>query len=300
MGGGSYSREAFTSFSTARGYDHKAPEEVINKTEVEKDFLPPNFKNGIREARDSADHPLSTPIIVAGDVTGSMGKLAGLLLKEGLNAFVEAIYARKPIPDPAIMGMAVGDVDFDQVPIQCTQFESDIRIIDSFSKLFVEQGGGGNSTESYSLPWIIAAGMCRTDAWEKRGEKGVLFTYGDEEAPKVMDGVSLKKFLGFQQASAGIDPQRALDLASNMYDCYHLIIEEGRHCRAFPDRVKSSWRNLMGENVILVSDHHKLAEIMVSIIEVRAGRSKDDVVGSWGTASGVVQHALASLPEARA
>jgi hypothetical protein len=295
MGSGRFTPSDFKSYATSRGYDHKRPEDVINTRTVNKDFLAANFKNGIRESRDSADNPNSTPIIVAGDVTGSMGRYAGVLIKEGLAKFAVEVYGRKPVSDPHIMGMAIGDVECDSTPVQATQFEADIRIIKQFEELFVEGGGGGNRYESYHAPWVLAALKVETDAWKKRKQKGILITYGDEQTPGTLTRDQAKRFLAVDLQS-DLTAKEALQLAQRTWDVYHLIIEEGSHCSAYPDAVINSWRDLLGQNAIRVSDHQKLAEVMVSILQVRAGVDKAAVVGSWkGDTALVVSRAVESL-----
>lgn len=298
MGFGRYDSDDFARYSTTHDFASKSADEVTNKSTVVEEFLPHNFNHKMRESRDSELNPSATPIIVAGDVTGSMGSIAGELIKKGLDGFFEAMYDRKPVTDPHIMGMAVGDVQAgDRVPIQCTQFEADIKIVEQFHRLYVEGAGGGNSTESYSLPWFIAATMCRTDQWEKRRQKGVLFTYGDEEAPITLTPEHIRTATGVGVQS-NVEPEHALRAASAMYDVYHLVIEQGSHCRYAKDAVYESWRKLLGQHVIPVKDYTQLAEIMVSIMELRAGKTHTEVSTSWGKlhTADVVTQAIRVLP----
>lgn len=296
MGGGNWSSRDFLRYATVSGYDKKDVTQVINTSKVEPDFLPTAFKNGRRESRDSNDNPRSTPIIVAGDVTGSMGRLGGFLIKDGLSTFATELYNRKPITDPHLMGMAVGDATCDLYPIQATQFEADIRIIQQFEKLFVEGKGGGNDSESYHLPWICAAMMTELDSFEKRGEKGILFTYGDESVPKPLTPALIKRFLGLD-VEAPISAEEALTMVSRLYDVYHLIIEETGFCQRNRDKVVGAWTDLLGQNAIPVEDHTKLGEIMTSILEVsRKGLDADTVSKSWkGDTAIVVSKAINGL-----
>jgi hypothetical protein len=296
MGGGSWSDRDWKDHAVSSSYSSRSVDDVINTKKVDNEFLPTAFKNGRRESRDSTDNPNSTAIIVAGDVTGSMGRLAGLLIKEGLAAFATGLYDRKPITDPHLMGMAVGDARYDRVPLQATQFEADIRIVQQFEKLFVEKGGGNNNSESYHLPWVCAALMTDLDCFEKRGEKGILFTYGDESVPPPLTRDEIQRFLGIS-VEADISAEDALTMVSRTYDVYHLIIEEGSFCTRNRDMVVSAWTNLLGQNAIPVADHSKLAEIMTSILEVsRKGLDADTVSKTWkGDTAIVVRKAIKDL-----
>lgn len=58
-------------------------------------------------------------------------------------------------------------------------FESStIAINQCLSRIYLE--GRGNNGESYLLPWIIAGNHTSIDSYEKRNQKGFLFTVGDE------------------------------------------------------------------------------------------------------------------------
>jgi hypothetical protein len=288
MGAGSYSTSDWAAYSTSRNYANQRPEDVINTSTIDADFLPKNFKNGRRESRDSAEHPRSTPIIVAGDTTGSMGKYAGMLIKEGMARFALALLDRNAVSDPQIMGAVFDDVKAwrGNGVIQATQFESDIRINQQFEKLKVTGQGGGNHGESYDLPWMLARTCVVSDAWEKRGERGVLFTYGDEPAPHGLTASDVALAFGQQvRLPASLTPRQILDAARERWDVFHFVIEQGDYCSDARGkaRVYDSWRVLLGERVIPCPDASLLAELMVSTIEItRQGREPEDVAATWG------------------
>lgn len=255
----------------------------------------------MRESCYSALNPQATPIIVGLDLTGSMGMLAEILLKRGLGTTFEEILARKPIPDPQMMVLGLGDIRYDRAPLQATQFEADMRIADQIQKIFVEGGGGGNSTESYDLAWWFAATRTKTDCWDKSRRKGFLITVGDEEPPESLPKRLMKEKVGadLQADLASVD---ALAMAQRRYHVLHVVVEEGNHARAVgPHDVAARWSNLLGQNVLLLSDHTKLAEVIVSAIEVIQGRDAASVGRSWsGSTAMVVARALTNLPVGRA
>jgi len=81
-----------------------------------------------------------------------------------------------------------------------------------------------------------------------------------------------------------------------MYDVFHIIIEEGDHARHHLARVQNSWKELLGQHVLSLKDHKKLAETVVSTIEVVEGRDAKQVTAKWGSA---VYDAVKHLPRSR-
>jgi hypothetical protein len=277
----------------AASTSRKTTDAVFASRSLDKDLNP--FEVVTRESHDSALNPESNAIIVGLDVTGSMGMIADALARKGLGVMVEEILARKPVSDPHILCMGIGDVLYDRAPLQVTQFEADIRIAEQLERLWLEKGGGGNACESYNLPWYFAAMHTSIDCFEKRGKKGYLFTVGDEEPPRDLSAKAIAHFIG-DQAQRDFDSGELLTMVSRMYHVFHVIVEEGSHARHNPHGVRNAWTHLLGQRVIGLADHTKLAEVIVSAIEVNEGRDRDQVVESWSRKTAmVVQRAVGSL-----
>jgi len=249
----------------------------------------------MRESRDSDHNPLSTPIIVGVDVTGSMGMLAETLVKRGLKPLFEEILDRKPVTDPHVMAMAVGDAWCDQAPLQATQFEADISVARQIQDLWIEGGGGGNSYESYNLPWYFAATKTASDAWEKRRKKGYLFTVGDEPCPPVLEAKHIRSVFG-EGMQYDMPTEDVLAMVERTYEVFHVVVEEGSYARSRLDQVMDSWVPVLGQRVLRLSDHERLSEVIVSAIEVTEGANVRDVAASWSRETGdVVAKAIAPL-----
>lgn len=266
---------------------------IFAKRSMSPDMDPANVS--LRESCDSEANPNSTPIIVAVDNTGSMGILAENLIRVGLGVLIEEILNRKPVTDPHVMFMAVGDAWCDQAPLQVTQFETDIRIADQLSDFWVEGGGGGNDFESYNLPWYFAATRTKCDAILKRNKKGYLFTVGDEPPPPKLLAMHVKKFMG-----GGLQrdlPTRAvLAMASQSWEIFHIMVEQGNYFTSHPDKTRKSWQELLGQRALPLSDYSKLAEVIVSTLEVMEGADAAKVASSWsGGTELVVRNCLSGL-----
>lgn len=272
----------------------KKTDEIFTSTHLKDEFDPKNIE--LRESRDSDINPCSNAIIIACDVTGSMGMLADNLVRSGIGTTFEEILKRLPVTDPHLMVMGIGDVTCDRAPLQATQFEADISIAKQLEEIYIEHGGGGNCWESYNLPWYFAAERTAIDCFEKRGKKGYLFTVGDEEAPAPLTRAQVKKVMNAEMQMDEIANRDLLTMVGRKYEVFHIIVEEGSHARANGDKVRRSWTDLLGERAIPLADHTKLSEVIVSAIEVAEGRDKDAVASSWdGDTSLVVARAVKGL-----
>lgn len=291
MGSGRFDAQTYASF--VRTSSTKTTDEIYSSRTLNKNLDPFNVK--IRESRDSVDNPNATPIIVALDVTGSMGMIADTIARDGLGTLFTSILNRKPITDPHLMFMGVGDATCDQAPLQVSQFEADARIIEQLTQLYLEHGGGGNNFESYHLPWYFAANHTEHDSLVKRGKRGYLFTIGDEETPGPLTREQVKRFIG-DDIERDMTAEELLQLVQRSYDVFHIVILQGNHARSYEKRVRDSWIKLLGQRVIFLADYTKLAETIVSAIEVTEGRDAEESTKGWGGHARVVLDAVKSLP----
>jgi hypothetical protein len=214
----------------------------------------------------------------------------------GLGTLVTEIYNRKPITDPHMCFMGVGDFECDRSPLQVTQFEADIKIAEQLAKLYLEQGGGGNTYESYAAAWYFAATRTAIDCFTKRGKKGYLFTIGDECPTPYLYARDIKRFLGDDIQGDKIGVNELLTMASRQYEVFHIMIEEGNYMRSHTDQVIKAWTDLLGQRAIRLSDVTKLPETIVSTIQVNEGTDFKTVVRSWdGSTAVVIENAVKNM-----
>jgi hypothetical protein len=288
MGSGTFDAHAYASFT--RSTAGKSTAGIYTSKGLDKDLDPKGVK--LRESRDSKDNPNSTPIIVALDVTGSMGMLADVIAREGLGTLFKEILDEKPVSDPHLMFMALGDAACDQHPLQVSQFEADNRIVDQLTKIFLEGGGGGNQTESYDFPWYFAARHTEHDSLIVRAKKGYLFTVGDEQAPAGLTKAKIKEVCG-DGIQSDLTAEELLAEVQRKYEVFHIMIAEGDFARRSPDSVKSTWKNLLGQRAIWLDDHKKLAETIVAAISVTNGSTAAKAAAKFGKS---VHEAVKGLP----
>lgn len=255
MGGGGWTKVSYDRFISSKGF---AKSKDISKSAVQ-DFYESrtmdqalNPCNVIRECCDSEEHPETFPIILALDVTGSMGQAAKDCAAK-LDDIMTELYGK--VKDVEFMMMGIGDLAYDKAPIQASQFESDIRILDQTSKIWFEGGGGPNEWESYTAAWYFGLYRTRLDCW-KRGKKGIIITMGDEMLNPYLPGKALiDRFLGnLEQSSitSDISSQKLYREASEKFDIFHIAVTNGMGFagEARADKIRKSWKDVIGQNYI--------------------------------------------------
>ena len=178
-----------------------------------------NPLNVIRECVDSEEHPNVFPVILALDVTGSMGSAANEVAAQ-LNSVMSKLYEK--VKDIEFSIMAIGDLSCDEAPIQFSQFESDIRIAEAIDKIYFEGGGGSNEYESYTAAWYMALKHTKIDAM-KRGIKPVIITLGDEVINPYLPGKRLNEVVGEGQAS--VETPYLWEQVKDKFDIFHIQVD---------------------------------------------------------------------------
>ncbi|WP_289663647.1 hypothetical protein [Flavobacterium panacagri] len=261
MGGTRYDFGAREDRAKKVGYASKSASEIFTQNALRMAHESMN-PNGVvfREARDSDVHPNTVPIILGLDVTGSMGHIPHELIKEGLPKLMGGII-QGGVPDPALLFLGIGDHECDRYPLQVGQFESGDEELDMWlTRTYIEGGGGGNAGESYLLAWYFAAFHTKTDAFEKRGQKGLLFTVGDEPGLKTLPASAIKEIMG--QGQQTYTHLELLAEAQKKYDVYHIsVLHSGQAINADVE-----WKELLGQNCLSIEDHREIPNVIKKII----------------------------------
>ena len=284
MGSSSMSQTNWGSYidNTVRS---KATVDQIYTSRNMKDSLNPKGIN--RESRDSDANPNSCPIIVGLDVTGSMSDILNYMARDGLETLVKEIIKRKPVPDPHMMYMGIGDGYCDSAPLQVTQFETDEKLVDQLREIWLEECGGGNNSEGYSLAWYFANFHTQTDQFEKRKKKGFLFTIGDDGPTPAVELDHIKRIFG-DPAEEGIDSKTLLKMVSEKYHVFHINLSNRRSSWNNGTKIQDRWKELLGERAIDLKDHTKAAELIISLIQTTSGVDKDQVINSWDNSTSMI------------
>jgi len=290
MGYNQWDKNDWDDYKTSKNIDYTSTvHDLYKSVSIQNSLNPKGIK--YRESCDSDGNPDSSAIIIGFDVTGSMDYLAEEIGINTLSKFVNELYDKKPVAYPHLMFMAIGDAYSDEAPLQITQFETDIRIAEQLHNIYFEGRGGGNNGESYLAAWYFAARHTKIDCFEKRGQKGILFTIGDEPNHDLLKKGQIKEIFG-DDVSEDLTAQQLLNEVSRSYEVFHLVVGNYQYHDSL-----NKWKALLSERAMLVTDHTKIPEIIESTIEVLIGRKDvNSAAAQWdGSTSLVVKTAIGGL-----
>ena len=269
MGSGSWSSSTFASYSTSKGrsVDIKtgavvgglSAQEMFSQRKIAEELNPYNV---MRECRDTEEHPNTVPVILALDVTGSMGKGA-VKVAQQLNIIMTELF--KKVKDVEFLIMAIGDFAFDTAPLQASQYESDVRIAKHLDKVYFEGGGGGNLFESYTAAWFFGLYQTDLDCW-KRGKKGIIITLGDEPLNPYLPKKELQKVTGIS-VQDDVQTKDLYKKASEKFSIYHLAIDDTSTAwRLTKDYVPYSFKECLDEDHFRVATLNTLTQEIIDIV----------------------------------
>ncbi len=291
MGCGSWTSDSFKSYSKSVGRSVSKSgviDSVYSNQEMFKArTIDPalNPKNVIRECCDSAEHPNTLPVILALDVTGSMGDAAVEVAKK-LNIIMTKLYEK--ISDVEFMVMGIGDLAYDDCPIQASQFESDIRIAEQLDKIYFEFGGGGNSFESYTAAWYFGSRHTKLDCLN-RGRKGIIITMGDEQLNPYLPLKGRRS--GLMEATgdnlqSDVETKDLYDEASQKFNIYHLDVSHGYRWDK-EDEIEKSYKKYLDDIHFRKVTMDSIANEIVDIIINEAENNIADTVVTPSNSEGI-------------
>lgn len=285
MGCGSWTSKSFTSYANSRGMDvstsgailgNYSNQEIFKSRSINPALSPVNI---MRECCDNDEHPNTVPVVLGLDVTGSMGDAAVEIAKK-LNVIMTKLYEK--VTDVEFMIMGIGDLSYDDCPIQISQFESDIRIAEQLDKLYFEFGGGGNGFESYTVAWYMGSRHTKLDCLS-RGKKGIIITIGDEQLNPYLP--LRGRYCGLEDATGDklqtdIETKDLYEETSKKFNIYHLDVQHGR--RWDEDEIETSFKKYLKDDhfrrVSMDSIANEIVDIVVS--EVENNKTEEPVIAS--------------------
>lgn len=273
MGYSSYSTSDRHVRSVASGFTTKSVNEIFTQSKerrAHKDMIPSGIT--FRECLDSKEHPNTIPIQLYLDVTGSMGRIPHDMIKDGLPTLMGSLI-QNGVKDASLMFGAIGDHECDEYSLQVAQFESGDAELDMWlTRTYLEGGGGGNAGESYLLAWYFAANHVKTDAFDKRNQKGFVFTIGDEPCLKSLPVSAVKSIMGSSAVGQStVTREELLAEAQKKNHVYHIHVAHGGR------GLDHAWKEMLGQNLIVISDPGAVSRVISDII-----LSHSDIILSHG------------------
>lgn len=306
MGSSTYSRSVFDSTvgaaaaaGTAFGYTSSVKSGAVAAKVHE--LLDPAGKNKagliIRESRDSDAHPESVGVAVLLDQTGSMdivprtlieklGKLMGLLVSKGYLA------------SPHVLFGAIGDANCAEVaPLQVGQFEGGNEMDSALNNILLENGGGGQTHESYELALWFLAEYASMDCLEKRGKKGYLFIVGDELPYDSVRKEQIERLVGVKVES-DIPLATVLDKVSEKFELFWVM--PGGTMYWGHSIVEDPQRKRFGERFLKMEKPEEVGELIAATIGAFEGYDVNqiatDLVDAGLSAAGAKRATQALVP----
>lgn len=277
MGGGAWNRGAFSTYSRSRGRSvaddgtlsgNYSAQDIFRSRRLDSALNPYKV---IRECCDSEEHPETIPVILALDVTGSMG-MAAVEVAKKLNTVMTELY--QSTKDVEFMIMGIGDLAYDRAPVQASQFESDIRIAEQLDKIYFEGGGGGNGYESYTAAWYFALNHTKLDC-HKRGKKGLIITMGDEPLNPYLPKNELNAVTG-DRSHSDVDTGILFSKTAEKFDIYHLAVIDSLSCGGrYTDRIRSSFGEYLDSNHLREVNLDNITPVIIEIVKNFAENSSE-------------------------
>lgn len=280
MGGGSFTSDDYKSYTHSRGrsYDEdtgRTSGQSFTQTKFDESLNPKYFQ--LRECCNSDEHPNTIPVILALDLTGSMGA-ACKECADALGVIMTSLY--KKFKDIEFCIMGIGDLAYDRGPVQMSQYESDIRIAESLDKIWREGGGGGNGYESYSAAWYMGLKRTKLDCL-KQGRKGIIITMGDEPMNPYLPYRKLNDFVNANE-SRDINTKDLYNEAKEKFDIFHIAIDDRESCYSmYETDIANTFGQLLGKRY-KVSTIQNLAKTIEGCINESIGSNNvsDDTVAA--------------------
>ncbi|MDD5022005.1 MAG: hypothetical protein PHR82_07785, partial [Endomicrobiaceae bacterium] len=120
MGGGSWTKKDYVNYSCSVGRSvatdgsldaSYTAQDLFTSRRIQPELNPYKV---MRECCDNEEHPNTIPVILALDVTGSMGSAAAEVAKK-LNTVMTELYDK--VTDVEFLVMGIGDLSYDSAPI---------------------------------------------------------------------------------------------------------------------------------------------------------------------------------------
>lgn len=215
------------------------------------------------------------PVIIVIDVTGSMEEWPGTIF--GKLPYLDTLTRQGYLGDDAvILFMAVGDATCDTYPLQGHTFAQGIDLEEELSpdKIKIEQGGGGQRTESYELAALYALHNISMP----NAQRPIMIFLGDE-APydKVNPALAQKS------AKVTTEQISTVELFTQLKSKFAVYFIQKPYGHSTADSLQSfdfeskaiheEWLKLLGEDhIAILPDPNRVVDVIFGILARESGK----------------------------
>jgi hypothetical protein len=252
MGGGYYDRDVGTSSQSSGSSAYSASaQQALSRSQAAPEVSPLNRQL-------TCSH--NSPIVVAMDVTGSMGDWSKIIYDK-MPMFYGQIMMQGYLEDPAISFAAVGDAYTDAAPLQVCDFAQGTTLDEWLQRLWLEGGGGGQAHESYELAAYYYARRVTLEG----AQHPFLFISGDEGFYDDLEARFVSSWIGEGERTKA---QVVLDELGKKFHVFQV------HKEYFGDdpTIVAQWSKAIGSRRVLrLEDPKAVVDVMLGVIAVVSG-----------------------------
>jgi 8-oxo-dGTP pyrophosphatase MutT (NUDIX family) len=217
----------------------------------------------------------TTPIVVAVDVTGSMGNWTKIIWDK-LPMFYGQLKMQGYCVEPSMSFAAVGDALTDSAPLQVGNFAQGLEIDNVVGKVWLEGRGGANDKESYDLAaYYYAEHVKVLDA----AAKPFFFITGDEGLHGDIQSEKVKSWL--PSGDKHVRELTTRQIFQELQQKFHVFhLKKSYHKQDKDVAILEQWADCVGADRILsLTDPKACVDIMLGAIAIVTGsRTLDEYI----------------------
>lgn len=210
------------------------------------------------------------PLVVACDVTGSMGESPAVIFSKC--PYLDLEGKEYLGDDMEICFAAVGDAYSDNYPLQVRNFDKGLNLKNRLEELIIEGNGGGQQKESYDLAALyFASNVQMPNAIHPIfifiGDEGLYDFVNNDQAEK-WTYVSLAKRMGYKQVLEKLKQKFAVYIIRQPYQ------QTGTDEMSPADKViHRQWAEVLGEDhIAFLPDAARVVDVIFGILARETGK----------------------------
>lgn len=213
----------------------------------------------------------ASPIVLAFDVTGSMGNLPKIL-SDKLPLVAGQLAIRQYVHEPWISLAAIGDIKHDKAPLQVTDFIEPRHLDSQLERLFFEAGGGNNDQESYEF---TAYAYASRSLLPQAKTPFFIFT-GDEGFSPVLASSDLEHHF-HESHPRSLESAEVFKQLQHIYHGNVIKIRRPYGRTQLNARIQRQWEEILGADYIVpVLDDQAIGDLILGILAIRGGSTTLD------------------------